>query len=338
MALRNHNLLSGRLKKRLWRSRWSDVSRCRWDMRTYFLHPGNRKKWLSWSHLSELICRRRALQTNYQPSERLKNDFREVVQAVSRCRKAMRTRFLFPGNRIMLLGLSRLNDVLKRRMARELKLCLLDVLIDDFDEVHETLFQGVEGPCVSIFCISGFEKVTFMSRLSYVLNMRMALRTQNLPSARLKRRLWGSRWRDISRCRWVMQNHFQHLGNGKKWLSRCGLSDDIRSGMALRTQNLPSGRLKRRLWRSRWSDVSICRNAMRIHFLHSGHRIKRFGQSRLSDVLSRRMALRIHDLPSGRLNNRFWRSRWSNVSRCRWAIVLIFCISGIEKSDFHEVA
>jgi hypothetical protein len=36
------------------------------------------------------------------------------------------------------------------------------------------------------------------------------------------------------------------------------------------------------------------------HFLHPGNRKKRIGRSRLSDVLSRRMALASHNLPSER--------------------------------------
>jgi hypothetical protein len=48
---------------------------------------------------------------------------------------------------------------------RELKICLLDVLKNDFEEVNEAMFQGVDGPCELIFCISGIEKVTFMKSL-----------------------------------------------------------------------------------------------------------------------------------------------------------------------------
>jgi hypothetical protein len=103
-------------------------------------------------------------------------------------------------------------------------------------------------------------------RLCYVLNRRMALRTQNLPSARLKRRLWRSRWSDVSSCRWVMQNHFQHPGNRKKWLSLCRLSNVISSRMALRTHNLPSERIKKRLWWNRWSHVSRCQIPCEIFF------------------------------------------------------------------------
>jgi hypothetical protein len=37
-------------------------------------------------------------------------------------------------------------------------LCLLDVLKNEFGEVDEAMFQGVERPCEPIFCIQGIEK------------------------------------------------------------------------------------------------------------------------------------------------------------------------------------
>jgi hypothetical protein len=156
MALRN-NLPSGRLKKRLWGSRWSNFSRCRNAMRIHFLYLGHRKKRFSQRRLS---------------------------------------------------------DVLRNEWPWELIICLLDVL-----------------------------KIDFNGRLS-----------------------------DVSRCRLVMQNHFQHLGNRIKWLSACRLSDVI--CMALSTHNLPSERFTKRLWWSRWSDVSRCPNTMRNHFLNLGQRRK----------------------------------------------------------------
>jgi hypothetical protein len=53
MVLRTHNLLYGRLKKRLCWSRWSDVLRCRRAMRTPCLLPGHPKKRLGYSRLSD---------------------------------------------------------------------------------------------------------------------------------------------------------------------------------------------------------------------------------------------------------------------------------------------
>jgi hypothetical protein len=162
----------------------------------------------------------------------------------------------------------------------------------------------------------------------------MLLRTQNLPSALLKRRLWRSRWSDISRCRCVMQNHFQHLGNWKKWPSRCRLSDVICGRMALRTHNLPSERIKKRLWLSRWTDDSRCPNAIRKHFLHTGHRKKRRGRCPLSDVLSRRMVLGTHNLPSKRFKKRHWWSEWSDVFTCRIAMRIHFQYIGYRNKRF----
>jgi hypothetical protein len=109
------------------------------------------------------------------------------------------------------------------------------------------MIQGFEEPFVPIFAYRESKKWISWSSLSYVLNRRMALITQFLLSARLKRPLWRIRWSDVSRCGWVMLNHFQHLGNLKKRLSRCRLSDAISCRMALRTHSLPSERIKKTL-------------------------------------------------------------------------------------------
>jgi hypothetical protein len=37
-------------------------------------------------------------------------------------------------------------------------ICILDVVKNDFCEVDEVMFQGVERPCELIFCILGIEK------------------------------------------------------------------------------------------------------------------------------------------------------------------------------------
>jgi hypothetical protein len=71
------------------------------------------------------------------------------------------------------------------------------------------------------------------------------------------------------------------------------VGDDLSRRMALRNNNLPLGRLKKRLWWSRWNGVSRCRKDMRTHFLHPEHPIKRLWWSCLSDVVSRRMALKL---------------------------------------------
>jgi hypothetical protein len=103
--------------------------------------------------------------------------------------------------------------------------------------------------------------------------------------------------------------------------------------MALITHNVAPGRIKKRLWWIRWSDVSRCPKAMQNHFLHPGHRKKRLGRSRLSDVLCRRLDLRTYNLLSECLKKRLWYSRWSDFSRSLTPCNLIFCILSIEKSD-----
>jgi hypothetical protein len=37
-------------------------------------------------------------------------------------------------------------------------MCLLDVLKNNFVEVDEALFQGIENPCDLIFCVMGIGK------------------------------------------------------------------------------------------------------------------------------------------------------------------------------------
>jgi hypothetical protein len=94
--------------------------------------------------------------------------------------------------------------------------------------------------------------------------------------------------------------------------------------MDLRTHNLHSGSLKKRLFWSQWSDVSRCRKAMWTHFLNPGIRKNRTGRNRLSDVLSRRMAFANHNLPSERLKKRLLWISWSDVSLCQKAIRTYF--------------
>jgi hypothetical protein len=137
----------------------------------------------------------------------------------------------------------------------------------------------------------------------------LSLRIHNLPSGRIKKRLWWIRWSDVSR------SHFLHPEFRLKRLGRSRISNFLIRRMALRNDNLSSGRLKTLL--SRWSDVSRCRKAIKTHFRHPEHWIKRLGQILLSDVLCRRRALRILNFPSECLKKRLLRIRWSDVSRSR---------------------
>jgi hypothetical protein len=50
-------------------------------------------------------------------------------------------------------------------LAWELIICLLDVLKNDFGEVDEAMFQGVERPYEHMFCIQGIENTTWMKSL-----------------------------------------------------------------------------------------------------------------------------------------------------------------------------
>jgi hypothetical protein len=48
--------------------------------------------------------------------------------------------------------------------------------------------------------------------------------------------------------------HFLYSGYSKKRFERCRGSNVLSKRMAFRTDNLPPGRLKKRLWWSRWSE------------------------------------------------------------------------------------
>jgi hypothetical protein len=70
----------------------------------------------------------------------------------------MRTHFLHLGHRKKRLGRSCLTEDLSSRIALELIIGLLDVLKNDFVEVDEAMFHGVERSCEIIFCILGIEE------------------------------------------------------------------------------------------------------------------------------------------------------------------------------------
>jgi hypothetical protein len=170
------------------------------------------------------------------------------------------------------------------------------------------------------------------SRSSEDLSRRNAPWTHILPSGRFKKWFFRGRWSVVSRSRKAMC--FLNPGVPKKRLGRFYLSDVLSRGMALRTHNLPSGRLKKwQLW-SRWTDILRCRKAVGTHFLLPGHRKNRIWR-RINYVLSRRLVLRTHNLPSGRLKTRFCRSRWNVVSRL---LRTQLCFLGTEKSEMDEVS
>jgi hypothetical protein len=169
-----------------------------------------------------------------------------------------------------------------------------------------------------------------------VLSRRMDVRTHNLPTGRLKRRLCWSRWCDISRCRKAIRTHFLLSANHKNRLEWRPLSDVLSGQMALRTHNLPSEWLKIRLWWCRWIDVSRCQKPIRKHFPHSWYSKKRLRRCR-GIYLCSRMSLINNNHPLGRLKKRLWWSRWNEVSRCRKAYDHIFCFLSFETNDTDEV-
>jgi hypothetical protein len=180
MALRNHNLLSGRLKNDLCEDKEAMFQRCWEAMRTPFLHPENPKKAVLMKSSKRLWWSR--------------------CNDVSSCPRAMRL---------------------------------------------------------------------WWSRLSDVWSKRMALRTHNLPPERLKMQLWWCRWSGISWWLKAIWKHFLHPGLSKKRFVRSCRSDDVSSWMVVRTHNLPSGHLKKRIWWTRWSDMSKSPKAIQTYFLHS---------------------------------------------------------------------
>jgi hypothetical protein len=96
-------------------------------------------------------------------------------------------------------------------------------------------------------------KATWTKLLTLFLCRRMILSTLILYSGRLKKRLLWSRWNDVSRCRKAIRTQFLHPCYRIWRLGRSCLNDVLCRWMALRTHNLPSGRLKKRLWWIRWS-------------------------------------------------------------------------------------
>jgi hypothetical protein len=70
----------------------------------------------------------------------------------------MQIHIQYLGHRNKRLGRRRLSDVFTSEWPWGLIICLLGVLKNDFDEVDEAMFQGVQGPFLLIFNISGIEK------------------------------------------------------------------------------------------------------------------------------------------------------------------------------------
>jgi hypothetical protein len=178
------------------------------------------------------------------------------------------------------------------------------------------------------FLHSGHWKPWFARiRGSNVLSTRMDLTT--LSSGRLRNGLlWSSR-NDISWCLKATQNHFLNSGHWSTRFGRRRGSDVLRKRMALDV-------LKKRLFRSRWSDDSMCWKAMRTHFLHPVLRKKRVWQSCLSDV-SRWMALRTHNIQSGHLKKDFWEFDEARIQDFEGLWEVIFCLLAFEKKGLDKL-
>jgi hypothetical protein len=185
-------------------------------MRTHFLHPGHRKKRLARSRLSDVLSRRMALRTHNLTSSSLKNRLCwRRWSNVSWWRKAIRTHFQHPKHRKKRLVWCRLSDVLNRRMGCRSIICLLNVLKCDLGDIDEATFCDVETPFESIFYILGIQKSYLYEVVEVGLSRRIALRTHNLPSGRLKKRLWWSRWSVVSWCRKAIRTNFLHRKHWK---------------------------------------------------------------------------------------------------------------------------
>jgi hypothetical protein len=159
--------------------------------------------------------------------------------------------------------------------------------------------------------------------------MWMSLKTHNMPSGRMKKRLWLSRWNDFP-FEFILcirgfekRDFFESLKLCSSYL------------YDLWQNTLPCGRvLKRLCWRP-WSDVSRCQKEIRNNFCIQGIEKSLWSKS-FKSCLSRRMAMGNHNLHSGRIKNRLCWSRRSDVSRFQRATRNHILHPGHQKSDFYE--
>jgi hypothetical protein len=110
--------------------------------------------------------------------EVLKNDFG---------RKAKRTYLPNPQHRKNRIERNHLSDVIIRRMA--LRTHNLNELKCDFGDVDEAMFHDVERPFKRIFYILAILKRFVRIPRDDVLSSRNDVKTHNLPTVRLKKRL-----------------------------------------------------------------------------------------------------------------------------------------------------
>jgi hypothetical protein len=310
------------------------ISRCRKAIRNYFLHSGNSKKWFARSRGSVVLSSRKALITHNLPSGYLNKrlcwsqwcDF-------SRCRKAMRSHFVIHGHRKFDMDEVSYFMFYVAEVMFEigewpwvLIICLLGVLKDDFGEFEEAMFRGVERTYAHFVHSEHRKKRLVWSRLCDVLSTRMVNCLLNVLKI-----YFGGQWNNVSLCRKAIWKNFLSYGHWKKRFGlSCG-SDVLSKRMALRTHNLPSWRLKKRLVKTRKRRLKVSKGQTNI-FFHSEYRKKRLSWCGLSDVWSTQMGLKTHNLPFERLKIRLWWCRWRDVSWCRKAIRTHFLNFGHSKN------
>jgi hypothetical protein len=192
--LRTRNLHSGRLKKRLWCSRWSDVWMCQKSIRAYFLQPPHGNKRLGWSRLSDVLFRTWRLIICFVNV--LKCDFGDVDETMFHdVERTFERIFLLLGIQKRVLDEVAVLMFLVCEWPWEFIICILDVLKNYFVEFEEAMFQGVKKPLELNFCNMSIEKKGLgWIRLSDVLSRWKTLRSHNLHSVCLKKRLRGIRW------------------------------------------------------------------------------------------------------------------------------------------------
>jgi hypothetical protein len=191
-------------------SRWSDVWRFRKAIRIYFLHL---------KHLKKTTCRM-ALGSHNPLTEHLKIRLWWCrLSDVSWCGKGIPTHFQHCWHSKKRFGLSRGSDVWSSRMALRTHKLPSWHLRTRLWWSGGIVFSRCRKALWTHFVHSEHWKKLGWSRLCDVLCTRMASRTHNLSSERLKIRLCWFRWIVVSWCWMAIRKLFLHSVNSKK---RCG--------------------------------------------------------------------------------------------------------------------
>jgi hypothetical protein len=184
---------------RLWCSRWSDVWRCPKAMRKNFLFPGHPKKRIGRSRGSDVLIRQMALRFHYLHSGRLKMQLRWFRwSGISRCPKTVRTYLLPPGHPNKLILRSRVRMIQVDEWPCEIIVCFLDVLKKYLVMSMKWCFRLSRGHTKIFYTYWTTKKATWTK----------SRRTYNLPSGRLKMRLCWRIWSDVSTYGKAMRTYF----------------------------------------------------------------------------------------------------------------------------------